>query len=265
VPVSRIFTLALAVIMTVQALLGLVFQDKYRDVAWIRATWFGNDWFTLTVAVPLLCVSVMRAARGSVRGLLIWLGILAYGVYNYAFYLLGAALNVFFPLYVAAGVLAALTLILALSRLDPSTVASSFSVSTPVRLAGASLVFIGVGLSTVWMALWGAYVFANRPTPVEPEAFKVVAALDLSLMVPALTSGGMLLWRRRPWGYVIATAAGMQGWLYLALLSLNSVVAIQRGLTRAPGELPIWIPLAVFTAAIAVVLLANAGRARARP
>jgi hypothetical protein len=36
--------------------------------------------------------------------------------------------------------------------------------------------------------MWAAYAFAGRPTPIEPEAFKVVAALDLCLMGPALAS-----------------------------------------------------------------------------
>jgi hypothetical protein len=50
-----------------------------------------------------------------------------------------------------------------------------------------------------------------RPTPIDPEPFKVVAALDLSLMVPALGIGGVLLWKRRPSGYLIATIAAIQG------------------------------------------------------
>jgi hypothetical protein len=94
-----------------------------------------------------------------------------------------------------------------------------------------------VGLAIVWLGLWGAYAFAGRPTPIEPEAFKVVAALDLSLMVPALGIGGVLLWRRRPWGYVIATIAAIQGALYLLVLSIGSAIAIRRGLAVAPGEL----------------------------
>jgi hypothetical protein len=32
---------------------------------------------------------------------LLWLGAVGYAFYNYAFYLFGAALNAFFPLYVA--------------------------------------------------------------------------------------------------------------------------------------------------------------------
>ena len=105
--------------------------------------------------------------------------------------------------------------------------------------------------------MWAAYVFAGRTTPVEPEAFKLVAALDLSLMVPALMTGGVLVWKRRPWGFVIATITSIQAALYLLVLSINTVVLIQRGIARAPGELPIWGPLTLFTAAVALLLLTN--------
>jgi hypothetical protein len=76
-------------------------------------------------------------------------------------------------------------------------------------------------------------------------------------MVPALASGGVLLWRRNAWGYIVAAIAGIQGSLYLLVLSTNSVVMILRGLAEAPGELPVWGTLAVTTTAVAVLLLAN--------
>ena len=79
--------------MALQASTGLLFESQYRDVDWIRATWFGNDWVTLLVAVPLLFAGLVRAAAGSIRGLLLWLGLIGYALYNYAFYLFGAALN----------------------------------------------------------------------------------------------------------------------------------------------------------------------------
>jgi hypothetical protein len=90
----------------------------------------------------------------------------------------------------------------------------------------------------------------------------IVAALDLALMVPALTAGGLLLWRRRPWGYVIAALASIQGALYLLVLSVNSIVAIRRGLASVPCELPIWATLLVVTTAIALGLLASIQRER---
>jgi hypothetical protein len=253
--VPRKLSFTLAALMISQSLTGLMGPQYYRDVEWIKATWFGNDWLTLVVAVPLLLMSTVGAQRGSARAFLVWAGAIGYGVYNYAFYLLGAALNVFFPLYVAALVLAAVILIITLGQVDASSVALKAPPIVPVRLVGGAFVMIGVGLAAVWTAMWAAYVFAGRPTPVDPDAFRLVAALDLSLMVPALVSGGVLLWRRRPWGVVLSAIAGVQGSLYLVVLSVNSWIAIERGLAAWPGELVIWGPLAAVTGTVTVLLL----------
>ena len=232
---ERWISIALAALMATQALLGLLVSGAYRDVAWIKATWFGNDLVTLLIAVPLLLGSMWSASRGSTRARLIWLGVLGYAVYNYTYYVLGAALNVFFAIYVLTFVVAAASLIIGLVGTDATSVASAFSVKTPARLLGGYYVFVAAGLSVVWLGTWAAYVFAGRPTPVETAAFHLVAALDMTLMVPALVTGGVLLWRRRPWGYLIAAVAGIQASLYLLVLSVNSAVAVSRGLVAAPG------------------------------
>jgi hypothetical protein len=255
--VPRKLTFTFAALMTTQSLAGVIAPEHYRDVGWIKATWFGNDWLTLLVAVPLLLISTVGAQRGSARAFLAWAGAIGYGVYNYAFYLLGAALNVFFPLYVASVVLAAVILIIALGRFDPATIALKVRPVVPMRLIAGSFVTIGLGLAAVWTAMWGAYVFAGRPTPVDPDAFRLVAALDLSMMVPALVSAGVLLWRRRPWGIVLAAIAGVQGTLYLAVLSTNSVIAIRRGFATWPGELAIWAPLGAVTGSVTLLLLVS--------
>ena len=251
-----LLSLVLVGLMAVQALLGLVFRTEYRDAGWITAAWYGNDWFTLVVGVPLLVAAL--SARGSIRGRWLGCGMLGYAAYNYAYYLFGAALNVFFPVYVLACVASAIALILVLARTDVEGIATAFDRATPVRLIGGYLTVVGICLGCVWLAMWAAYAFAGRATPVEPEAFKLVAALDLTMMVSALVSGGVLVWRRRPWGYVIASVAAIQGSLYLMVLALNSLLAINRGLVKAPGELPVWATLAGLTSLAAVMLLARA-------
>jgi hypothetical protein len=244
-------TAGVAVLMLLQSSLGLVYRGQYRDVKWIAATWFGNDWVTLVVALPLLAAGGTLAHRRSSRGLLLWLGTLGYALYNYAYYLLGAALNVFFPLYLAAVITAALALILALSGIRTADLARRFDAHTPVRLIGGYFVFIGTSLASVWLAMGAAYVFAGRPTPVETETFKLVAALDTVLMSPALVIGGVLLWRRRALGYVVSAIAGVQGSLYLLVLSINSLMA-------ASSEFPLWCALAVMTSTATAALLTNA-------
>jgi len=252
-----ILTAILGVVVLAQSSLGLLLPHQYRDAEWIKAGWTGNDWTTLVLAVPLLSIAPRLARRGSVAGLLVWLGVLGYAAYNGAFYLFGAALNVFFPLYVAAFLLAMTTLILILARVDGASVAGAFRPTTPVRMIGGYFSFVGSGLASVWIALWAGYVFAGRSTPIEPEAFKLVAALDLLFMTAALVSGGILLWRQDSWGYVIAPIAGIQSSLYLLVLSVNSIVAIGRGLVTAPGEFPMWGMLTLVTTAVTLRLLAG--------
>lgn len=247
----------LLVLMATQSALGLLFTSAYRDPVWVRAAWYGNDWVTLVVGVPLLSSALLIARRGSSRGKLLWLGMLGYAIYNYAFYLFGADLNAFFPLYVGALVTGAAALISALQRLSIVELSAAADSRLPNRLIGGYMVTLALGLTVVWLALWAGYAFGGRPTPVEPEAFKLVAALDLSLMAPVLAVAGVLLWRRRPWGIAVAAIAGVQSALYLFVLSVNSVAGILRGLTEQPGELPVWGPLTILTAAVVVLLLAH--------
>jgi hypothetical protein len=246
--------------MALQALFGLSAPELYRDTGYAAETWFGNDVVTLSLALPTLLAGLALDLRGSTRGRLLWLGGLGYGVYNYAFYLLGAALNALFPLYVFAFVMAGTALVLLLVATDVPALGKTFHARTPVRWVGGYLVFVAVGLTGVWLSMWAAYVFAGASVPGDdPAAFRLVAALDLTLMVPALGAGGVLLWRRRPWGFVLSAIGGIQGTLYLSVLTLNAVLFLARGLTEPPGELPVWGTLVVTVGLATWVLVRGAG------
>ena len=207
-------------------------------------------WFMHVIHSPRLTWIVVIAS-------FLWLGVLGYAFYNYAYYLFGAALNAFFPIYVVTLVLSVVILIVSLPRMDMAILVASFRARTPTRLIGGYLAFVGIGLASVWLIMWAAYIFAGKPTPVEPEAFKVVAAIDISIIVTLLVFGGLLLWRRNAWGYVIAAIASILSTLYLIVLSVNSFLAIQRGTADAPGEIPVWGTLALLTAIATLLLLSN--------
>ncbi len=246
----------LAGAMLLQAGAGLMAPGHYRDTGYVAETWLGNDLVTLLLAIPTVLTGIGLERVGSVRGRLLWLGGLGYGLYNYAFYLLGAALNALFPLYVAAVVIAGVGLILGLVATDARTVAASFRSDAPTRWVGGYLMFVALGLTAVWMVMWAAHLFFGASAPADdPAAFRLVAGLDLTLMVPALLCGGYLLWRARPWGAVIASVAAVQATLYLTVLTLNAGLFLRRGLAEPPGELPVWGTLAVFTGAATIWLL----------
>jgi hypothetical protein len=85
---------------------GLLLGDLYRDNALVTVGWVGNDLVTLVVAVSVLVAALILSMRGSLRARLVWLGMLGYTLYNYAFYLFGAAFNRFLPLQGAVYMLA---------------------------------------------------------------------------------------------------------------------------------------------------------------
>jgi hypothetical protein len=240
--------------MGVQAALGLVLPGQYLDVEWIRLTWFGNDWVTLVVAAPALLVAGRFAARGSSRADVVRFGLLAYAFYSCAYYLFGAALNVFFPIYVAVCLLSAVTLGLSIAAVDRRRAA----ITAPrglTRVTGLYFLAVGAGLASVWLVMWVDAVFAGHTPPIGTDAFKLVAALDLTIMVPTLILSGVLLWFRQPFGCWFAAAAGIQASMYLTVLCVNSALAVRGGQSDAAGELPVWGTLAVLTTAVATLLL----------
>jgi hypothetical protein len=79
-------------------------------------------------------------------------------------------------------------------------------------------------------------------------------------MAPALTCGGILIWKRTAWGLILGGIASTQAALCLFVLSVNLVIAVRNGLADAPGELPVWGTLTIVTTAIGLLLFANVQR-----
>ena len=82
--VEKIFKMSIVLIfiMFLQALLGLVFSGAYRDVGFVSDTWFGNDLITLVLATPLFIVALVLESRRLILGRILWLGLVAYAIYN---------------------------------------------------------------------------------------------------------------------------------------------------------------------------------------
>jgi hypothetical protein len=237
---ARRLSWGLAILMVVQAAVGLSIPSLYRDEDWVRATWFGNDLVTLLVAVPLLIWSLLRVPTGSRRAELVWYSMLGYSVYNYGFYLFGAALNWFFPAYVVLFAVPIFALILALGRLDADAVAGDFSSSTPRRWVGGYMLFTGVGLTLAWLGQWATFMLTGSAPSIGAEAFQLIAAMDLSFMVPWFLLGAVLLLRQSSWGYVIAPIIVMKGATYTLVLTVASTVAATRDIEGSAAQIPVW-------------------------
>jgi hypothetical protein len=240
---------------------SLMWPSVYRETdPWFRSVWHGNDWVTLVVAVPVLLIALAFALGGSRRGSLVTYGVLGYLVYTYGYYLFGARLNVLFPAYIAICVLAALTLMIALPAVDAHALSQCFE--EPVwceKVSASYMAFAGVGLASIWLWQWAAAVFGGQKPTLGEQAFHVVSAMDLSLVVPFLLLGAVLLWRRHPWGYVVSPIVMTQGVLYTLVLAVNAWFVAGQGRTAA-ADLYVWGSWTVLGVAALLILLLGVGR-----
>src|SRR5687767_9126043 len=142
----------IATLMFVTSLGGILIENLYRDNAFVALLWRGNDLVTLVVAVPMLVGAIVYARRGSLRAQLVWLGMLAYALYNYAFYLFAAAFNQFFLFYVAIFAFSIYALIFAMTKIDAGQIKRQFHERAPVKLIGGYMLLIAAGLSFLWIS-----------------------------------------------------------------------------------------------------------------
>ncbi len=232
----------IAVLAAAASFGGLFFPGLYRDNALITCAWRGNDFITLAAAVPGLMVSMLLTVRGSKRAHLIWAGMLGYMVYNYIFYLYGAAFNVFFLPYVLLFTLSIYALILTVAKLDVPAVHRQLSPRTPVRFIGGFMVFFAALLGAMWVAMSLSFVFTGIvPQPILQTGHPtgVVFATDLSLLVPAMALGGVLLWKRRPIGYILAAIVLIKACTY-GLVMISMSVFTYHGLGTVDPFIPLW-------------------------
>ena len=104
-----------------------------------------------------------------------------------------------------------------LAGMDVSEIASRFADRTPARSIGGILLILAATLAVFWsvpalrFAVTGELPREGSMLIVPLEITHLGWALDLSLLVPAYVIAGVLLYRRVPWGFVLATAVLIAG------------------------------------------------------
>src|SRR5687768_17556166 len=197
---------AIAVLMVVASAAGLLIDGLYRDGPWAREALRGGDLTTMVVAVPILVTSLLLARRGSRAAQAVWLGALAYSLYNYAFYVFGAEFNDIFVLHIALFALSIITLVLAVANVDVGAIAARFRGVRGTKWIGGFLAVVGVVLGGLWVFLAIRFAITGElMADIPTDGIHLVFAIDTSLLVPALVMAGVLLWRRTRVGFVFGT------------------------------------------------------------
>lgn len=169
----------------------------------------GTALVMLVGGVPLLIGSLLATRKGSTRGIVLWLGALAYLAYNGVMLLIGTPFNALFLLYDAILGLSIWAAIMLLHRVDVVGVAARFTSGLRARPV-AVLMWVVVALNTlVWLRGLVPGLFADgKPAFLEGTGLTTLPTYvqDFAFWLPLSTVAAWWLWRRQPWGLFLAPA-----------------------------------------------------------
>ena len=252
-------SLPIAVLAMTGSLIGIFLDDEIysEETANWAAQSVGQDIANL-VAFPVLLLLALLAGKGSMRAYLGWAGVLAYSAYTYAIYVFDVHFGPLFLVWVAVFGLSVYALIGGLASIDPARARSRFTDRTPVRAASVLL----LGIVAVFSLLWLSEIVPSMLAGTVPDALaeaglptNPVHVLDLAVFLPAAGLAGVLLVRRRAWGYVLAPVMLVAMVLLgLGIVSLMATLAA-RGLSAAPEVGAAFAVLAVVELVVVVRFL----------
>lgn len=196
-----------------------------------------QDYITLTVAIPLLLISLFYAAKGSLKGRFILAGVLNYFLITYLFYLEMAMYNQLFLVYVLLLSASFFAFLLVLFSFELSGLPSCFKRTTPVRFVGGFLIFNSVMIALLWL---GVVVPPLLDGTVVPEAVAhyttlTVQGLDLALFLPACFIAGYLLIKKERTGYLLATVTVVFLSLLMTALCAKIAAMAHTGVNVVPA------------------------------
>src|SRR5437763_766724 len=162
---ATVLTFVVVAAAAIASIGGLAVHGLYTDdTAWATAALRGGDLVTLVLVVPGLILATLLARRGSVRARLIRGGLLGYGVYNFAFYVFGAAFNGLFLAHVVAFSASVFALIAWATELDAPAVAARFDARAPRHGVAIFLLAIAVVFATLWTTFSLTYAVTGHLT-----------------------------------------------------------------------------------------------------
>jgi len=129
--------------------------------------------------------------------------------------------------------LSAYTTIALVASIDPKAMQQRLSGAVHEKLAGGILVGLGVLFLLFVIGTAGSAIVKQAPIP---EA-QLAAQIADSTIIPAWVIGGVLLWRRRPLGYVAGAGLLFQGsMLFVALILFLFLQPVLTGVPFALGD-----------------------------
>lgn len=211
-----------------------VYRYSLRALVTGGAPW---DVVWLGLAIPVLAVAFGLHLRGSLRGTLLFVGMLASFLYKYLLWSFDWAYNPLYLIYVALFSLSLWTLVLVLSDLDGEQLRAAIGPRFPVRTLTTFSFAVGGLLLLKCLGEIVPTILSNTLPPAATGYYTLVdQGLDLGLVTPFCVMTGIFLRKRESLGYVLSTSALMLSLMIgLSVITGEVMLGLSTGHLNAPG------------------------------
>jgi len=249
-------SIPLAALVVFVSIEGLTTPNFYAaETSNWAAQSLGQDMADLFLVVPALIISSFLAYHKRKAALLVWGGVVAYLLYTFLIYCFALHFNQLFVFY---------CLILGLSfysmlwffnfQLNNKTSIENFN-KVPASFIAVYFMIIAVLFYFLWLAeILPAILKGETPASVKETGLltNAVHVIDLSVVLPGIFITGLLLFKRKFLGYIMAPL--LLSFFILMDLTICGLIIVMknRGMEANIGIAMIMVALAIFSALLLV-------------
>ncbi|MFP5106794.1 hypothetical protein ACSU6B_08490 [Neobacillus sp. C211] len=229
-----------------------------HDSVSIAAQAIAQDYVTLFFGVPLLVFSLYLSRKGQLKGHLLLTGTLGYFLYTYASYSFLSMYNTIFLVYVILMSASFFAFTLAMRSFEIAKLPLSFKEKLPVKIIGGFLLFVSFVFGMMWLWKIVKPLMNHTPTEgIEHYSTLVIQALDLGFVVPVGIISGILLIKRKPFGYLLASVIIIKDSTLLTALSAMIFLQIQAGVEVSSAVVVLILLLNIVVIYLMLLILKN--------
>jgi hypothetical protein len=225
--------LAAAILMGLASAGGIWLPFVYvQETASWAAQGTGQDIVNLAVVLPAMLIALYAASAGSLRAVLVILGLLIYLVYSYVLYAFFVHFNLLFPIYVATLGTSFWALVGIAHDVRHDQIRELFEGKTG-RAQSAYLMISGLLFGVLWMSsIASSIVSGDTPRDVVEVGLPVnpVHVLDLAFVLPAMVVTSILLYQQHPlgwlWAVPLVTFAAAMGSAIVGMMAVMKTAGL---------------------------------------
>ncbi|MCX8074563.1 MAG: hypothetical protein N2749_03150 [Clostridia bacterium] len=233
---------------------GVYKYDSVSVVAQGRA----SDFVTIVFAIPLLVLSTILSYKGSFKSRLLLSGTLGYFLYTYMSYTFLWMYNPLFIIYVILMSTSFFAFVLTLMSFDIQNIPSMFSNKLPVKFLGGFQLFIAFAIGLLWLGKIAPSILNGAvPLGLEHYTTLVIQGMDLGFVVPVAIISGVLLIKKKAFGYLLSSVIILKLITMLTSISAMIINMLLNGVAVSVIEIVLFSIFDLLAIISLIILLSN--------